>query len=71
MSIGESNATLCQLVYMGSNRLGMTPKTSDPVIQIINRNEKDVRFCFCLLRAKKSGQQKNKTREITHKIQLF
>ena len=56
MGGGKANATLGQLVNIGSNRLRMPSKTSDPVIQIVNGNKKDVRLCPNMLRTKKSDQ---------------
>ena len=43
MSLFEENSLLCKLVDVGRLRLGMSSKTTDPVVQIVDSNEQDVR----------------------------
>lgn len=43
MSICEQHASFRQAIQMRSLRVGMASQTTDPIIQIVHRNEQDVR----------------------------
>ena len=43
MSIGEKHTALCQSVEVWCPRLRMSSKTTDPIVQVIDRNEQHIR----------------------------
>jgi hypothetical protein len=43
MGIGKKNATIREAINVRRVSLGMPAQTADPIIEIINRDEQDVR----------------------------
>ena len=55
MRIGEEHAALCKSIEVWRSRLRMTSKTTNPIIQVIDRNEQYIRPRY-LIRAQQAGQ---------------
>ena len=44
--VGEQNSALRQRIDVGSDRIGMTALTTDPVVEIVDRDEQDVELAL-------------------------
>ena len=53
MSVREQHAIPCQCVDVGRLRLGVTSEAANPIIEVVNRNEQDVRLVARESRRKK------------------
>jgi len=55
MPVGKEGSHLGQSVDVGSLGLGVPPKTADPVVQIVDRNEQDIGLRTFSCRKKERG----------------
>jgi hypothetical protein len=47
MSVGEISTPLCQGIHVRSDRLGMAPEKTGPVIEIVDADQQDVGTFNC------------------------
>ncbi len=55
MSVGKQDATCSQPIEIGSDRLRMSPHAANPVVEIIQRDEENVRPCGFFLRISRNN----------------
>ena len=71
MGIGKDHAAAGQSIHVGSTCLGMTIQETNPVIEVIDRNEQDVGWRGCLdsfanQQAPQAGQQERQLLNPVH-----
>ena len=44
MSVSEEHALFCKFIHVGCFGIGVSAEASDPVVQVIYRDEQDIRL---------------------------